>query len=177
MGRKSRNQEILDFAFQYKAETGAEAIDLDALASWAITTGHYKRPPKSMHQRAKEDISRALRSARHQDPQGRTVRSMHPVPLGVVGEQQPIDFAWVDMRTAEPLQMRAALSYRRNMIYSDVRRHRDDTDSYNDNNLYNAQIPIFDYDFNKDLAEAALPSDYDEDVLSADFEAELEALK
>lgn len=176
MGRKSRKEEILDFVYQYKFETGAEAIDIADVAAWAITNGAYRRPPKSMHQQAKEDIARALRSARHQDPQGRVVRTMHPVPLPVKGEQQPLEFAWVDLRTAKPMEMRTALSYRRQGILADVKRHKDDTDSYNDNNIHNAQIPLFDYNFNNDLAEASMPVEYDEDALALEFEDELEAI-
>lgn len=176
MARRSRKEEILDFVYQYKIETGAEAIDIAEVANWAISNGVYTRPPKSTQQQAKEDISRALRGARHQDPQGRVVRTMHPVPLTIKGEQQPLDFVWVDLRTANPTEMRAALSYRRQGILADVKRHKDDADSYNDNNLHNAQIPLFDYNFNSDLAEAAMPDEYDEDALALELEEELEAI-
>lgn len=176
MGRKSLKEQLLDFVYQFQMETGSEAIDIEEVAAWLVANGAYSRPPKSMIQRAKEDIARALKNARHQDPQGRIVRTMHPVPLQVKGEQPQIDFIWVDSRTAEPIKMRAALSFKRQMILADVKRHKDDTDSYNDNNIHNAQISLFDYNFNNDLAEAAMPIEYDEDALALELEDELESI-
>ena len=49
-----------------------------------------------------------------------------------------------------------------------IRRHNDTVGSYNDNNKFGAQIPDFDYDFNKDLKEAQLPLEYPDDAPDGD---------
>lgn len=178
MGRKSRSEEIVEMVHTYQEEMGVTAVDIDAVATWAINRGKYSRPPKSMKQQAKEDISRALRASRHTDPQGRVVRTMHPVPVpSLLGEQQQLEFVWVDMRDAQPIEMRSALAYRRQLILSDVKRHKDDTDSYNENNRHGEQIGLFDYDFNKDVQEASMPATYDEEALAADLDDALELLE
>lgn len=48
-------------------------------------------------------------------------------------------------------------------------RHKDDVDSYNENNTHNAQISLFDYDFTKDIAEAELPTEYNEDEVAIEL--------
>ena len=159
------NEQLQAMVHEYMIEHGLEVVNLDDVAAWAIATRRYQRQPKTMKQTAKEEIARALRAERHVDPQGRTVRTMHPIPVKVEGEQGAL-WEWVDMRTAPPDRMRAAFSYRRQAIVSDVLRHKDDVDSFNDNNLFGVQIPLFDYDFNKDVAESGLPTDYKEDELS-----------
>jgi hypothetical protein len=34
------------------------------------------------------------------------------------------------------------------------------TRSYNDNNIHKAELPLFDYDMNKDRVESSLPEQY-----------------
>jgi len=61
---------------------------------------------------------------------------------------------------AKPNHMRISLQQRRQGIYGRVRQHKTDLDSYNDNNSFKVTLPLFDYDFNKDLEEATLPTEY-----------------
>ncbi len=161
--RPTLNEQLQAIVHAYMIEYGLEEVNLDDVAAWAVKMGLYQRQPKTMIQTAKEEIARALRAERHVDPQGRTVRTMHPVKIE--GEQGAL-WEWVDMRTARPKRMRAAFSYRRQAIVADVLRHKTDVDSYNDNNRFGVQIPLFDYDFNKDVAESELPTNYDEEALS-----------
>lgn len=176
MGRRqTRSEEAVNLAHEFMDEADTDFIDMDSFTDWAIAMGRYARPPKAYRQQAKEDLTRLLRSARHTDRQGRSVRSMQAVPIQIAGEQQPLLFSWVDARTARPDEMRAALAYTRQAILSDVKRHKADADSYNDNNIHGAQIPPSDYNFNTDLVEMSLPSEYDEDALGEELERELEA--
>lgn len=163
-GRKlaEQNQAIVH---EFMIEFGTETVSLEAVAKWAIRTGRWQRPPKTQEQICKDELARALRSERHIDPQGRLVRTMHSIKIE--GADRPL-WEWEDIRTAQPERMRTAFSQRRQGILADVLRHKDDVDSYNANNMYNAQLPLFDYNFNLDIEEGSLPTDYDED--SFDFE-------
>lgn len=168
MAKKTLREYLQAIAHEYMIEHGVESIDLDEVTEWAIKTGRYSRKPKNMHQRAKAEIARALRDERHIDPQGRTVRTMHSIR--VKGEQGTFKWEWDDIRTAKPDRMRTAFSYRRQGIAADVFRHKDDVDSYNDNNKYDARIPLFDYNFNQDVAEADQPTEYIEEDLDFDLD-------
>lgn len=69
---------------------------------------------------------------------------------------------WADIKTAKPDHMRLSLTLRRNGIVADAWHHLLDTRSYNDNNIHGAELPLFDYDINKDLVEKELPEDWPE---------------
>jgi hypothetical protein len=70
---------------------------------------------------------------------------------------------WADIIKAKPDHMRLSLTLRRNGIVADAWHHLLDTRSYNDNNMYGAQLPLFDYDINKDIAEKELPENWPEE--------------
>ena len=163
-GRKlaEQNQAIVH---EWMIEFGTETVNLEAVAKWAILTGRWKRPPKTQEQVCKDDLARALRSERHIDPQGRTVRTMHSIKIE--GGDRPL-WEWEDIRTAQPERMRIAFSQRRQGILADVLRHKDDVDSYNDNNRHGGQLPLFDYNFNLDIEEGNLPTEYNEDEFDFD---------
>jgi len=149
--------QLLHLYTQYKDETGAEEVNLDDVYEWASAQGMYVEPPSSPSARFKRDLSRALRSQHHLDPQHREVRTNLPVvkqsgPRAVV--------LWADQRTAKPTHVHLYLQQSRKGIFASCKRHKVINESYNDNNLFNAQIPLFDYDFNKDLAESEFPTDY-----------------
>lgn len=163
---REQNQAIVN---EYMLEFNVEIINMDKVAAWAIETGRYNRSPKTMQQRAKEEISKSLRAERHIDPQGRTVRTMHPIKVKIEGEQVPL-WVWVDIRTATRKQMRKAFSRQRQAIQRDVMGHKQNVDSFNDNNINGEQIPLFDYNFNKDVVEAELPTEYNEDEIAMDFD-------
>ena len=48
-------------------------------------------------------------------------------------------------------------------MVSHCRKHTDETESYNDNNGCGATVPLFDYDFNRDLLEEQLLIEYPDD--------------
>jgi hypothetical protein len=49
---------------------------------------------------------------------------------------------------------------RRQGILVDCRAHKIDVESHNDNNTFQVRLPLFSYDFNPDLAEIEMPTDY-----------------
>jgi hypothetical protein len=162
-GRKivEQNQAIVH---EWMIENGS-TVNLDAVAKWAVGTGRWQRPQKTQEQICKDELAKALRSERHVDPQGRHVRTMHSIKIE--GEDKPL-WEWEDIRTARPERIRTAFSQRRQGILADVLRHKDDVDSYNENNTHNAQLPLFDYNFNLDIEEGNLPTEYNEDEADLD---------
>jgi hypothetical protein len=104
-------------------------------------------------------MATAMRQTRHEDPQGREVRTKHAVELKIADEQMVL---WVDIRTAKPTIMQMSFTQNRHRIANDVKRHATDVDSYNDNNLYGTTVPVYDYDFNKDLLESNMSGEYDD---------------
>jgi hypothetical protein len=56
--------------------------------------------------------------------------------------------------------MRVSLQQRRQYLLSGCRQHKLDFDSFNDNNIFGANIPQFSYNFDPDMEELSLPTDY-----------------
>lgn len=143
---------------EYMQEHNVESADLKLVAKWAIKRGKWDRPPMSREKQCQREISRALRAETYTDPQGREVRRMHPVRYGT--SKGPLTVLWYEHTTARPKQMQTSLAQRRNGIRYDVRQHFLDWESYNENNVHGAQLPLFDYDFNKDAVEMQQPPSY-----------------
>ncbi len=149
-------EQLIKIAEDYALEHNTDTIDLDKVSEWAIANNRFYRPPKSQKQILKEELGKALRAERHVDPQGRTVRSKVPY---VVGEQLRL---WVDTRAATTRQMEVATQQRRQMVFRDVMRLKTDVDSFNDNNIYNGQVPMPSFNFEPDIEEAAQSTTYDD---------------
>lgn len=160
-------RQLQSIVHDYMEEFGVDEVDLDVVAQWALDTGRYQRKPLDMLKQCKRELSRALRSEHHVDPQGREVRTMHPVRVKDGPEQLVI---WADIRNAKPSHMRVSLQQRRQAILRDCYRHSVDTESYNDNNTFKVTLPLFSYDFNTDLDELKLPTDYPEGEADTDFD-------
>ena len=157
---RSLATQLMDTIEEYMQEHGVEEIDLDDVSRWACETGRYQRHTISMQKQCRNEMARALRQARHTDPQGREVRTKHAVEIKYSGEQMVL---WVDIRTANPNIMRMSFTQNRERIVNDVKRHSTDVDSYNDNNLYGTAIPTYDYNFNIDLEESKMSGTYNDD--------------
>jgi hypothetical protein len=169
-GPKGYYEELRDIFLEYKSVSQDSVIDPNAVMRWAIANNKYSRPPKTMLKQASEDLRKALSQERYIDKQGRTVRKYHVAIYEVDGEQLPL---YADILEAQPDHMRVSLQQRRQGIFADVKRHKDDVDSYNDNNKFNVQIPLFSYNFELDLEEVEMPSEYDEDNIDVDLDSEI----
>ncbi len=156
---RSLGVQLLDIVEEYMQEHGVTEIDLDAVSKWACETGRYQRHTINIEKQCKNEMARALRQTRHVDPQNREVRTKHAVTIKYKDEQMVL---WIDIRTAKPNTMRRSFTQNRERIVNDVRRHSTDVDSYNDNNLYGASIPLYDYDFNIDLVESKMSGTYND---------------
>jgi hypothetical protein len=145
---------------EYMEEFNVEEVDLEEVAQWAVSTGRYQRQPISILKQCKEQLAEACRSEQFTDPQGRDVRTMHPVRI-VDGPKQMV--FWADFRTARPSHMRLSFQQRRRAILDDCKSHKTDVESYNDNNSFSVKLPPFSYNFDTDIKEMELPTDYPED--------------
>lgn len=152
------NQQICE---EYAEIHGVTALDLDDIAEWAIRTGRYHPVPVSMKARCKRALARGLRAAHFTDPQNRDVRKWHAYAVEQADGQ--LRWEWIDLPTAEPGQMRLSLGYGRRQILGHCRQHQRIVDSYNDNNLFGADLQAYDYNFNLDLEEEQFPVDYPEE--------------
>jgi hypothetical protein len=154
---KSIREQLQKMAHEYMDEKGLAEVDLDEVAAWAVSTGRYQRQPISIVKQCREQLSEACRSEHFTDPQGRDVRSMHPVRI----HEGPVQMVfWADFRTARPGHMRLSVQQQRQSILADCRAHKIDVESYNDNNTFQVKLPGFSYDFDPDLKEMELPTKY-----------------
>lgn len=158
--KKSLKRELQKLAHEYMHDNDLDEIDLDEVADWLISTRQYQRQPISLHQQCKMDLARALKEERFTDENGNEIRRNHAVRIKD-GPRQLV--FWADIKTAKPRHMRLSLQQRRLAILADCYRHSLDTEWYNEHNIHEAEIPLFDYDFNKDLEEKKLPTDYPEE--------------
>ena len=154
---KNLNEQLLNIVDAYIVQGGAEPVDLDELARFAINNGHWKRHAGTLLQLCKRDFARAFREKRHTDPQGREVRTYHAKKERDSDGRQLV--FWADMRTAPLEHMEVAFQQRRNQIVGNCRQLNRDVDSYNDNNPEGKKIQMM-LDFREDVAELEQPVDY-----------------
>lgn len=149
-------------AEKFRREHGVDELDPDEFADWAIASGDWVDRPGTAKSRCKKAITQALRSQHIIDGKGREVRGEVAIPLANVDGQT--HWHWAPIYKAKPEQFRLAQQLRRKGILADCRQHQTDTESYNDFNEHGAVVDEFDYNFNYDLAEERMPTEYpDED--------------
>jgi hypothetical protein len=160
---------MVEIADEWADQQGASAIDAEAAADYALKHKLYDRQPPTQRDLCIRDMRRALQQAKHLDAQGNEVRSKHALRT-FVGEQ--LDLAiivYVDPRTAKPDPMFEAFKQSLEAIKNDVKRHSIEKHSYDLNNIYNATLPLFDYDFTQVAEEAKMTGkyndNYDEDEI------------
>jgi hypothetical protein len=162
---KSMREQLQGMIHQYMEEKGVSEVDLDEVAEWAVASGLYQKEPISIVKQCREQLSEACRSEHFQDPQGRDVRVMHPVRIHDGPKQMVF---WADFRTAKPGHMRLSFQQRRRAILADCRAHKIDVESYNDNNSFNVKLPLFSYNFDPDLKEMDMPTQYKDEKPEGD---------
>jgi hypothetical protein len=153
---------MVRIAHEWAEQEGASAIDAEAAADYALKQRRYDRRPPTQRELCIRDMRRALQQAKFTDAQGNEVRAKHA--LRIVGEQMDLPFTivYVDPRTAKPDQMHEAFKQSLDAIRNDVKRHAIESRSYDLNNIYNATLPLFDYDFSQVADDAKLTGEYDD---------------
>lgn len=154
-------EKMVEFAEEWAEQEGAAAIDAEAAADYALQRKLYQRQPPTQREMCIRDMRRALQQAKFPDAQGNLVRAKHA--LRVVGEQMDLPLIiYVDPRTAKPDQMYEVFKQNLEAIKNDIKRHSIEKHSYDLNNIYNATLPLFDYDFNSIAEDARLTGEYDD---------------
>jgi hypothetical protein len=157
----SFNDELVRIAEECAKREGANAIDPEAAADYALKRKLYDRQPPTQRELCVRDIRRALQQAKYTDAQGNEVRGKHA--LKIVGEQLELPIiVYIDPRTAKPDQMAEAFMQSLGAIKNDVKRHSIETHSYDLNNIYNATLPLFNYDFSQVAEDAKMTGKYDD---------------
>jgi hypothetical protein len=156
LSQEERQRIINDFI----AETGADEVRMIDVARWAETNG--RMPPPKKYDPVKvfaHELSDAAREEYYTDPQGREVRKKHCyVVVEPDGQRR---WNWVDIVSARPDPMHRSLQGRRRQAFGDIVQLDTDRQSYNDNNHHGAQLEMS-YNFDEDLAELRMPTEYPE---------------
>ena len=159
------NRRMLYLVEQYRIAHPdvADPIDPDDVAIWALQERHYKPKPLDPRQLLRAALRRALRDDYTEDPQGREVRAHHPEMVEVMTPEGPRwRSRWYRIFDMPPEKMRAAGQLRRRGAFRDVYQIHIDFESYNDNNVFGAALESLDFNFNKDIEEEGLPTEYPE---------------
>jgi hypothetical protein len=146
----------------YIAATGAEEVDMNDVAKWADSHGRLPPPrPFDPIKAFAHELSDAAREEYYFDPQSREVRKKHC--FVIVEADGTRRWHWVDIVTAKPEPMHKSLQARRRQALGDVIQLDTDRKSYNENNLFGGHIEMS-YNFDEDLAESQMPTEYPEDA-------------
>ena len=152
---------LISIINDYVAATGADEIDMNDVAKWAIAEGRWRQAPYDPQKACARELSRAAREEIIVDPQGREVRRRHSYVVVIEPDGQR-RWHWIDIVTAKPEPMHKSLQSRRRAALGDVAQLARDLSSYNENNRYGAQLTMS-FNFDEDLAEMEQPTEYPED--------------
>jgi hypothetical protein len=157
--RRSPKAEFFQRAAQeYMRINKVTEFDPDDVAKWMISTRQYEEQSYSVVRRCRQELTKALKAQHVTDPQGREVRAMLSVRHR--DEQGELWSTWSPLYQAKPDHARLSLQQWRRSMRGEVLLHDRTARSYNDNNVHGAQLQLFDYDFNRDRDEDAMPKDY-----------------
>lgn len=157
MGKKmsdSANALLLLKLWQNKHNT--TEIDFTAASIWADANNLYPKPPISRQKRCEDEMRRAVKRVEHLDKQGRSVRTYGALPLfdGT--------FSYIEMDRAKPKDAIKILDFDFKGLENHAKKHSMRLASYNDNGLFGAQLPPYDYDLNGVVQDATMSGEYDD---------------
>jgi hypothetical protein len=155
---KSKAEYFQDAVQKYMLLHHVTEFDPDEVAAWMVKMGLYEDRPRSAEYYCRAEIIKSLRAQHITDPQGREVRAM----LGARRKdaQGNLFSTWAPLFQAKPDHARRSLQQMRRGARGEVLMIDRTANSYNDNNIHGAVLPLMDFDFNKDIAEDSMPPDY-----------------
>ncbi len=171
--RTDREMEYVLDKFLERHPDHDEALDPDEICGWAIDEGICDPPrPLTPREQLKRRFTRHLNHRYLTDPQNREVRALHAVPYEeITPDGVKHGFRYHPLFTTEPEKIKLSLSVRRSNALSRVVQIENDRLSYNDNNIFKAEIEQMSFDFDKTLTERTLPTTYS-DIPPDDFDDE-----
>jgi hypothetical protein len=162
--RKKQLQGILE---EYVCEHGIPEggdIDPDEVTAWAINSKRIDRERTNFFRQTRREIVKTLKDEEVTDNQGRTIPRR--AAIRIKGDKH--QSRWFDFLAAKPKKALTALAQQRRSLVAYARRIKLKRESYNDNNQYGAELPLFDFNLNKDLRDAEQPTVWPEDAPSSD---------
>lgn len=159
--RASKREYYQNAAREFMKLHGVSEYDPLEVAQWLVDTGQYSEKPKSKLLRCKAELTDALRVQRMEDPDGNDVRAN----LGAryKNAQGELFSRWAPLFEAKPEHARLSGQQWRRSIRGESLLHDRTFRSYNKHNTHGAQLPLFDYNFNLDIAESQMPDEYSDD--------------
>jgi hypothetical protein len=147
------NEQLLEIVKRYRAAGNSWPATKREIARWALENNLWKPHASAILDQFSRELGRAMREEYFIDPQGRSVRANHVVPIKKEGGEQ--EFLWGDMRDRQRDFMETSLQHRRGLILRDCRHLKIDLDSFNEN--YNDGNPVqMSFDFTLDVQELEL---------------------
>lgn len=126
--------------------------------------------PITPEQQLEADLRRVVKKATWVNPKGDVVK-IYGIPR-VKFEDEVLVLDPVDMRYAKPDIAQIVQDANFKGIESDVRRHSIETQSYNDNNFFDATLPFYNYDLNHIADEARMTGEYDDSYDEDEFNSD-----
>lgn len=149
-------KQMMDIIDQYVEETGETLYDLHEVAAWAHRKKKLEPRPRNIIIDLAKQLAAASRQDYVKDANGESVRQRHAVRKKINGEQMTF---WFMMEDGTPEDMRLSAQNRRRGALADVLQIDRDIRYYNKN--YNPGDPIqLDFNYNKDIEERQLPTEY-----------------
>ncbi|HTU26797.1 MAG TPA: hypothetical protein VMF30_15420 [Pirellulales bacterium] len=150
---------IDDFVKEHNIAEG-EDIDPDDLTAWAINSKRIEREKANFFRQTRRDLVKALKDEEVTDDQGRTIPRR--AAIRIKGDKH--QSRWFDFLKAKPRKALTALAQQRRSLVAYARKIKMKRESYNDNNRYGAELPLFDFNLNKDLRDAEQPTVWPDDA-------------
>jgi hypothetical protein len=151
-------RQLREITEQYVEASGSEDPNLKDLAKWAYENGKIEKPDIDIIKILAKAFARALQQDFFSNENGDPVRHWHAYKEKR-GEKQ-LTF-WFKMEDGTPEKMRLSAQWRRRGTLLDVMQLDRDIDYFNKH--YNPGDAIaMDYNFNPDVTEQRLPTEYPE---------------
>lgn len=113
-------------------------------------------------------LRRAVKAATWKNPKGHKVK-IYGTPRWII-EGELVTLPPVDMRYAKPDIAKTVLDADYEGMGNDAKKHAISHESYNDNNLFKATLPDYDYNFNHLAQEARESGVYDDSFDESELE-------
>ena len=171
--RGSRKMQYLQERFRVAHPEAGVRIDPDDIASWAIREKLWQPKPTTHEQQLARLIRRSLRETYITDPQGREVRANLPIMEDKrTSEGWTRKTAWYPLFSATAEVARTSFALRRRAAFRDCQQLHFDFLSWNENNASGDSLEPMDYNFNADLADAAMSTTYSDEPMEDPFAEE-----
>lgn len=159
MNARTRQEQLQAAATEYISTHGP--ADRTAIATWAFRNKLIVPDETDIIQLIAEDISQAMCSETHIDPQGRRVRSKYAVRRRVKNQWGVYKqtYLWENFDTIDEASMHIHFSDRRRQMIGMCQQVKNDMESFNENREPSWPVQ-FDFNFNPDLLDAASPSSH-----------------